>query len=505
VSSYLCSRLASLQYSRPTLIQTAAIPHLNRSPFNAPVFPDLIISDLTGQGKTLAYLLPIISQLDNYLNELQALIIVPTRELAVQLERVIAELLLGAAKNRALHPLLTHLLVGEVNPSMISTLQRLNSSAQTRPHIIIATARPASTLLLQQKLVSLSQLRYIIFDEIDSLLLRGDSRPYIIPLIHARAKLDPKWAQNASEQQISAQPRTQIGLISATITPAVWDLAQLQLNSVKFITPRSVEAESKRRGRNLSAKLPQRCKHYYIVADRPYNRTILLQNLLLAIRKQWENHMKRSHRVNPAQITTPAALQPNLLQTTAVFFNKHSEITAHINPINELGFSLGLLTENSSRSERREALKPGKNQVLLCTDIFSRGMDLKPLTHIVNFDLPRESNVYLHRSGRVGRLSSFHARSASVISIISADNKQDLAQLAQLQRQLNLHKITRIYLRGGKIYQASTMELEGGKEAKSEFEVLGRVEKEEFHKRDEEMEFAESEEVAAEVLSEYNH
>lgn len=78
----------SKHLKNPTLIQTAAIPWLIRRPWNNTAFPDIVMEEMTGQGKSLAYLLPVLSNVDNYLDALQAVIVVPSRELAVQVNTV---------------------------------------------------------------------------------------------------------------------------------------------------------------------------------------------------------------------------------------------------------------------------------------------------------------------------------------------------------------------------------------------------------------------------------
>lgn len=694
VSSTLVHRLAAGSIHRPTTIQAAVIPHLSRRPWNAPSYPDCIVQEMTGQGKTLAYLLPMLSNIDRSVPRIQAMIIVPTRELATQVSRVLHEL--AAPSSARSLPLAVATLVGDApNPSMLSGLVKAAAHAapqiradehvdlstllipQHHPHVIVGTPAVVHAIWVSQALsdvrsvLPLTHLKYLVFDEIDNLLNAASSRNLLVPLIalrhHARALqldhvlkeqamldatreqrkqrkqvLDAQFAQEEEEarrkerttlkegeefmdddpvvaegeaesdaadhpqqplqlqqQEAPAEdaseanpaapadvtsaldstaapasdsspisntpalfttsfPRNQVVLVSATITPAVHHFAARFLSpSRAFLTPESValglggqkeEKERRKRvgtagaevvGSSPSAsalvaaapaalssssssapvhRLPPHIRHYYLLVNRPYDRLNSLQQLLQAIKFQFERWKTSelglgktpSPKLTAAQAKPPSAswlakqlgpqrapsaggaLPSNLsptqrylaggvssmgvgarghfLQASLVFLNHRASIPSLVNPLSQQGFNLGVVSEHSSRAERREALNLAKGvELVLATDVMARGMDLKSLTHVVNYDVPSSPNLYLHRAGRVGRLGAVHAKLGTVVTLVDLQrDPKALEHLAKICATLNGQQshaskagktagpsmqFQRIYVKKGKIFE----------------------------------------------------
>jgi superfamily II DNA/RNA helicase/ferredoxin len=219
VASHVHSRLAgTFDIFTPTPIQCASIPFLMHAPHfterdtsdpqdqhpltvarrqrlrRAPLPRDLIIQDMTGAGKTLSYALPLLSLVDNFkAKALQGIVIAPTRELAVQIWRVLRRLndIRNAGARRKAHPLTLRLAVGSVTESY---------AAQVRAdpcHIIIGTPRTIEQLvcgvratkqqqprdgkklppILVRPAVNLRQLRLLVLDEVDHLFLPSTCAP----------------------------------------------------------------------------------------------------------------------------------------------------------------------------------------------------------------------------------------------------------------------------------------------------------------------------------------
>jgi len=114
------------------------------------------------------------------------------------------------------------------------------------------------------------------------------------------------------------------------------------------------------------------------------------------------------------------------LTKSSFFFNRFQSIKELAYALRKAGYNVGTLSEHSSRTERRDALTQvsvtGKERAvgiagvvevdfILATDVLARGMDMKGLTHIVNYDTPVSTNAYLHRAGRIARLNSAFLRS----------------------------------------------------------------------------------------------
>jgi len=543
----LYQQLEHANINSPTLIQSAVIPHLMRKP---PVnekenpfytFPDLLIQEMTGEGKTLAYLLPILSQVTPYLHATQAIIVVPTRELAGQIERVIQQLNKKGKKARGRNPIRVDLCVGEVNPSMCSSLTKpkpvINNSAKSSlpstpsqsfaenfidqlpiqpspvPHIIIGTPRVLHDVLITRSLLDLRSLKYLIFDEIDALLNKPNSQPYIAPLMAMRSEL-PHLSDNHNnnnkskalsiipdltaqqKELLSFHPRTQIALLSATLTQPVLSFAAVHLsNNRKLLTAASVPDECKRKNRelligpspsslnktsrNLSlaltqlAEIPSHISHHFVTLPaniRPKLKNEYLLQLCLAINASYEqkhpNSKKSSLRgskiirtdnltLNGGLNSLPPSRDPYIPQTTAILFNNPYDIFPLL-PLFSSGekkLKLSILSSLSSRTERRDSLSMDPPpDILFCeTSLLSRGLDLKSLTHIINWNIPATSIDYIHRAGRVGRKGSINSHEGSVITMIT-EGSGDEEKVAKLIRGAGGNWLSQLVVRGEKLF-----------------------------------------------------
>lgn len=171
--------MSGLQFPEPTPIQNAVIPHLiNDSPDK--LHYDVLIQDATGTGKTLAYLLPILSNIDNYSENIQAIIMAPTRELAVQIHKVAQQLSKGGSKKRKQNPIRIERVTGALTVKLRSRLQ------SSRPHVLIGTPDMLERLVFKKTAtervgkttkvkkfahpcVDAQHLRYLVMDEVDHL------------------------------------------------------------------------------------------------------------------------------------------------------------------------------------------------------------------------------------------------------------------------------------------------------------------------------------------------
>jgi len=152
-----------------------------------------------------------------------------------------------------------------------------------------------------------------------------------------------------------------------------------------------------------------------------------------------------------------------MMQTSLVFVANRTSIAPLVNPLSQQGFNVGVVSEHSGRHERREGLQLHKGvELVLATDVLSRGMDLKALTHVVNWDVPATATSYLHRAGRVGRLGAVHARMGTVITLV--DLQRDPRALEHLSKicatlsaapGMKSHplRIQRLYVKKGHIYE----------------------------------------------------
>ena len=168
--------------------------------------------------------------------------------------------------------------------------------------------------------------------------------------------------------------------------------------------------------KRIIAKLPKRKQTLFFSATMPSEIRKLAQSLL---------HELVSIEVTPASTTVEKIdqslyyvdkankkrlllklLQKNRVQHALVFTRTKSNANRLAKYLNENGVTTGVIHGNKSQNARQQALlqfKEGKSRVLVATDIAARGIDVQELSHVFNFDIPNEAEVYVHRIGRTGR------------------------------------------------------------------------------------------------------
>lgn len=215
IAPSLLSKLAPMGITEPTEIQSAAIPPLLEG-------KDAILQAQTGTGKTLAYLLPVLSRLDAERSELQAIVIAPTHELSMQIVSVIRDLTEGS-------PLFAQQLIGGAN--IRHQVERLKK----KPPIVVGTPGRLAELITMGKLKA-QHAKMVVIDEVDQLL-------------------DPTF-RTAVTRILKAVPRSrQTIFASATISPEVQDVARRWMNE-----PLHLKAEG-------PLKLPTSLTHGYLVVE----------------------------------------------------------------------------------------------------------------------------------------------------------------------------------------------------------------------------------------------
>ncbi len=316
-------------YTTPTPIQAQAIPFLLQR-------HDLLGCAQTGTGKTAAFAIPILQLLSEEKSEqrrpIRALILTPTRELAIQIEE--------SFKAYGRHLDLRHAVIfgGVSQHAQTETLRR---------GVDILVATPGRLLdLMQQRFISLQQVKMFILDEADRMLDMG--------FIHDVKKVI---------QQLPSQRQTL--LFSATMPKEIQGLADSILKNPKYVevTPVASTADT------------------------------ITQSVFLVERKD-----------KPALLRF--LLKDKNIKTALVFSRTKHGADKIAKYLNEQGVRTEAIHGNKSQNARQRALTNFKAQttrVLVATDIAARGIDIDELTHVINFDLPNIPETYVHRIGRTGR------------------------------------------------------------------------------------------------------
>lgn len=376
---------------------------------------DVVLHSETGTGKTLAYLLPLLTAILRGAPSAAALarartrvlVIVPTRELAVQVHGVVEELCrpgkrraaaAAAAASAALGPtvgaaavaggLRYARFVGEVSASALAAAGGGGTGA---PHIVVGT--PETLRRLVPAHINGGELQAIVLDEADE-LVRGHS----LRAVSAIAD----WARHARH-------RPALIAVSATPSPALTEFLRAYarpgtLARVNLLAPslgaRGVGSAHLPRGGMAAAAaglgralaLPPTLSHELLLVDDA--------SAAYGVLARW--------------------LKEAAPRAVLVFHNSAESLEAARLSLSAAGVSVRVLGAAAEGADRNRALvdvASGAAQVLLCTEMGARGLDVPALTHVVNFDAPRSAREYVHRAGRVGRLRSAGAGRGTVISL----------------------------------------------------------------------------------------
>lgn len=325
ISEELGSILKENGITEATPVQEQAIPALMDE-------KDVIAQAQTGTGKTLAFLLPIMEKVNKDQPFVQALIITPTRELALQVTAVARKL--APVKK-------VNLLTAYGGQDVTQQVKKLKGTI----HIVIGT--PGRLLdHLRRKTVDLSRVAMLVLDEADQMLDMGFLKDV--------------------EQIIHKTPETrQTMLFSATMPKEIRDLAsrymreplhiRIQSKNITLDEIRQIAIETTDRSRQDAL-----CKA--IDEYRPFMAIIFCRTKRRVSALNFALH-KRGY--NSDEI--------------------HGDLT------------------QAKREKVMRAFRNGKIQFLVATDVAARGLDIEGITHVFNFDIPQDTESYIHRIGRTGR------------------------------------------------------------------------------------------------------
>lgn len=340
------------KFTTPTPIQHQSIPAGIEG-------KDIIGIAQTGTGKTLAFGIPVIQRIG--VTNGKGLIILPTRELALQVDETLQKI--GRAVG-----LRTALLIGG------ESMNRQNSRLNQDPHIVIAT--PGRLIdHLEQKTISLSKVSILVLDEADRMLDMG-----FAPQINQILK------------HVPGPKDRQTLLFSATMPSEIVTIATKHMSlPVRIeVAPAGTSAE-------------QVEQEIFIV--RKEAKMGLLESLL------------REHN-----------------GSVLVFSRTKHGASKIARALRASKFSSSEIHSNKSLAQRKQALEGFKNgtyRVLVATDIAARGIDVKGIELVINYDLPDNSEDYVHRIGRTGRAG----REGKAISFATPDQQWNIRTIEKLIRK----------------------------------------------------------------------
>ncbi len=341
-------------YARPSPIQAASIPVLLAG-------HDLLGQAQTGTGKTAAFALPALNQVDLRRSQPQVLVLTPTRELALQ----VAEAFQGYAR---------HLKGLRVLPiyggqSVDLQLKQLRRGA----HVIIGT--PGRIIdHLRRKTLKLEALQSLILDEADEMLRMGFIE-------------DVEWILDHTPQQ------RQTALFSATMPEAIRRVARQHLK-----TPKEIKIQGRT---GTVASIEQ---------------------------KYWP--VSGLHKFDALS----RILETEDFDAAIVFVRTKNATLELAEKLKARGFSSTALNGDMNQNLREltiERLKNKQHDIVVATDVVARGLDVKRITHVFNYDIPHDTEAYVHRIGRTGRAG----RTGTAILFVSPREIRLLRAIERATRQ----------------------------------------------------------------------
>ncbi len=349
----LLQAITELGYSEPTPIQAGMIPLMLTG-------ADVIGQAQTGTGKTAAFSLPILNKLEPGSRHVQALVLAPTRELALQVCTTME------TYGKHMHAEVLAVYGGSSYGRQISRLRR-------GVNVVVGT--PGRLMdLMRQKLLDISHVRTVVLDEADEMLSMGFVED-----------IETILAETPADRQTA--------LFSATLPKQIRHLAEKYMHDVQAVT---IEREQM----TLSA-IEQR---YYLVNE---------QDKTAALTRLFE-----IEEITSALIFARTRLGASDLS---------AELTRR-------GYPAEVLSGDLSQDARERTLnrfRQNQVKVLVATDVAARGLDIDDISHVFNFDLPDDPEVFVHRIGRTGRAG----KTGIAISLVAPKEKRRLKSIEHFTKQ----------------------------------------------------------------------
>ena len=346
--------ITDVGYENPSAIQAATIPVLLSG-------RDVVGLAQTGTGKTAAFALPILSRIQPGLGVPQAIVLAPTRELALQV--------CEAFESYASHLPEVRLLPvygGQAYGQQLSALRR---------GVDIVVGTPGRVMdHLNRGSLDLSQIKYLVLDEADEMLKMG-------------------FAEDVETILADTPAEKQVALFSATMPAQIRRISQQHLND-----PQEIKIAGKTQ---TSSNITQR---YTVVS---YTQKLDALTRILEVEE---------------------------FDGLIVFTRTRGDSEQVAEKLRARGYSAAAINGDIQQAQRErtvQALKDGKLDILVATDVAARGLDVERISHVINYDLPIDTESYVHRIGRTGRAG----RSGDAISFVTPREQRLLKAIEKATKQ----------------------------------------------------------------------
>ena len=354
LSEPLIKVLDDIGYETPTPIQSQAIPHLING-------RDILGHAPTGTGKTAAFALPLLSNIDTESKDVQILTLTPTRELAIQVAEAFQHY---ASQIKGFHVLPIY--GGQEYGGQIRALKR-------GVHVVVGT--PGRLMDHMRKgTLKLNNLQAVVLDEADEMLRMGFVD-------------EVEWILDQTPK------KRQMALFSATM-------------------PRQVEKIARR----------------YL--DNPAEISIKARTATAETIRQRYWQVSGLHKLDA--LTRILEVEP--FDAILMFVRTKTATTELAEKLEARGYSAAAMNGDMAQNHREqtvERLKRGSLDILVATDVAARGLDVDRISHVINYDVPYDTEAYIHRIGRTGRAG----RSGDAILFVAPRERRMLSAIERATRQ----------------------------------------------------------------------
>jgi len=354
LSAAIMQAVTSVGYETPSPIQTATIPPMLAG-------RDVLGQAQTGTGKTGAFALPLLSNIDLQAHKPQVLVLAPTRELAIQVAEAFQSYSVGLPGFRVLP-----IYGGQAYGPQLAALKR-------GAHVVVGT--PGRVIdHLERRTLDVSELKTLVLDEADEMLRMG-----FIDDVETVLKKLPSTRQ--------------VALFSATMPPQIRRIAQTYLND-----PVSVTIAAKT---TTAANIRQR---YWWVSG--------------------------LHKLD----ALTRILEVESFEAMIIFARTKAATEELAEKLQARGLAAAAINGDMPQAQRERTvgqLRDGRLDILVATDVAARGLDVERISHVLNYDIPYDTESYVHRIGRTGRAG----RSGEAILFVTPREKGMLRSIERATRQ----------------------------------------------------------------------
>ncbi len=349
----LVQTVITLGYTEPTPIQAALIPVMLTG-------VDVIGQAQTGTGKTAAFALPILHNLESNQRHVQALVLAPTRELALQVSEAMGQY------GSQLKVRVLAVYGGQPYSPQINQLKR-------GVDIVVGTPGRLKDLL-ERKVLNLSEVKTVVLDEADEMLNMGFIED-----------VETILAATPSERQTA--------LFSATLPPRIRTLADRFMRNPQAVTIK----------RPTLTVLATEQRYYFV------------------------NESDKLHAVMNL-------LEVENMTSVLIFARTRAETARLANELSQRGFPAEAIHGDLDQNARERTLarfRQNQVKVLVATDVAARGLDIDDISHVINYQLPDDPEVYVHRIGRTGRAG----KTGIAITLFTPREKRRVREIERLTKQ----------------------------------------------------------------------